>query len=87
MADAENFEPLKIRATEQKLKDKNKIAIERQISNCDLRIDRDMCTFVIMYMYIPEYTLIFENFKGGGAPPTPPLNPPVGTDPELPIFL
>ena len=26
-----------------------------------------MCTFVIMYMYIPEYTLIFENFKGGGG--------------------
>ena len=30
-----------------------KIANERQVNNCDLRIDRDMCTFVIyMYLYI-----------------------------------
>ena len=40
-------------ATEQSLHDKNKIADERQVNNCDIRIDRDMCTFVLMYvMYI-----------------------------------
>ena len=31
-----------------------KITNERQVNNCDLRIDQDMCTFVIMYIYIPE---------------------------------
>ena len=40
--------PLKIRATEQSLHDRNKIANERQVNNYDKRIDRDMCTFVIM---------------------------------------
>ena len=28
--------------------DRNKIAKETQVNNCDLRIDRDMCTFVII---------------------------------------
>ena len=31
---------------------RNKIANERQVNNCDIRTDRDTCTFVIMYMYI-----------------------------------
>ena len=39
---------LKIRATEQSLHDRNKIANERQVNNYDKRIDRDMCTFVFM---------------------------------------
>ena len=41
------------------------IANERQVyvNNCDLRIDRDMCTVVI----ISPKTLIFENFGGGGG--------------------
>ena len=38
----------KIRATEQSLHDRNKIANEWQVNNCDIRIDQDMCTFVIM---------------------------------------
>ena len=32
------------------LNDRNKTANERKVKNCDLRIDRDMCIFVIMYM-------------------------------------
>ena len=39
---------LKIRATKQSLNDRNKIANERQVNNCDLRTDQDMCTFFIM---------------------------------------
>ena len=70
-ADAENFgpfelrlnHPLMIRCTEQSLNDRNKIANERQVNNCDLRFDRDMCTFVI----ISPSTIIFENFRR--APP------------------
>ena len=30
----------------------NKIANERQVNNCDISIDRDMCKFVFMLMYI-----------------------------------
>ena len=58
---------------EQSLNDRNKIANERQVNNCDLRIDQDMCTFALCTckcMYIPEF---FENFKGGVRPPRPPL--------------
>ena len=40
-----------IRATEQSLHDRYKLANERQVIDCDLRIDRNMCTFVIMWMY------------------------------------
>ena len=51
--------------------DINKIGNKRQVNNCDLRIDRDMCTIVIMYshVYISPSTLIFENFRGGGGAP------------------
>ena len=35
--------------------DRNKIANERQVNNYDLRNYRDMCTFVIIILYIPEY--------------------------------
>ena len=49
--------------------DRNKIANERQENNCDIRIDRDICTFFLMY----------GNFRVGCTPPRPhPLNPPVG---------
>ena len=56
---------------DQILNDRNKIAIERQVNNCDLRIDRNMCTFVIMYkyIYISPSTLIFENLGDGGCTP------------------
>ena len=71
------FLPLKIGATEQSLNDRNKMADERPVYNCDLKIDRDMCTLVIMYIYvyISLSTLIFEKCRGGGggerAPPRP----------------
>ena len=32
----------------ESLHDRNKIANEMQVNNCDIRIDRDMCTIVIM---------------------------------------
>ena len=58
----------KDQTTKQSLNDRNKIAKERQVNNCDLRIDRDMCTFVIMYIYIyiSASTQIFQHFRGGG---------------------
>ena len=37
---------------QQSLNDRND---ERQVNNCDLRIDRDICTFVIISMYIHVY--------------------------------
>ena len=58
-----------IRATEQSLHDRYKIAKERQVNNCDLRIDRNMCVNV----YISPKTLIFENFRGGGRTPGTPF--------------
>ena len=45
----------KIRATEQSLHDRNKIANERQANNCDIRIDRDICPYV--HIYISPSTL------------------------------
>ena len=42
---------LTIKATGQSLNDRNKIANERQVNNCALRIDRDMCT-LLLYIYI-----------------------------------
>ena len=66
--------PLKIRATEQSLHDRNKIAHERQVNNCDTRIDRDICPYVHVYtLYTPEYPIIFENFRGGGRTPGTPF--------------
>ena len=62
--------------TEQSMNDRHKIAREGQVNNCDIRIDRDMCTFVIMYctckcIYIPEYPYL-----------RPPLNPLAATQRE-----
>ena len=53
---------------------------ERQVNNCDLRVDRDMSTFVIrhMHIYIFPRTLIFETFKGGGPPNAPSKSANVG---------
>ena len=48
--------------------DRNKIANERQDNNDDIRIDRQMCTFVIKTcIFISLCTLIFENLRGGGV--------------------
>lgn len=60
--------PLEVRATKQRMHDRNKIATERHVNNCDIRIDGDICTFFLMY----------ENFRVGRTPPCPLLNPPVG---------
>ena len=52
-----------------------------QVNNSDLRIDRDVSTFVIMYTH--EYPNLWKKkffFGGGGrAPSTLPLNPQVLT--------
>ena len=62
------YQPLlKIRATEHSLHDRNKIANEKKINNYDIRIDWDICPYVHVYIYIPEYPIIFGNFRGGGA--------------------
>ena len=28
---------------------------DRQVNNCDIRIDQDMSTLIYIYIYIPEY--------------------------------
>ena len=47
----------------------------KNVNDCDIRIDQEMCT-----LYIPGTSpsiLIFESFRGGGAPLNPTLDLPL----------